>query len=161
MTDNKLIIKLKSTKFADLDILFRFQLYKEVKNLAAVRTKYQPNKTAYITKYTKLLNDPSINNQTIFINNIIVGSIAKFERDNDAEVTYLIDKNFWGQGIATIALKQFLTIEIARPIFGRTAFDNFASQRVLEKCDFKKIGKNTYFANERQSEIEELIYKFD
>jgi [ribosomal protein S5]-alanine N-acetyltransferase len=42
----------------------------------------------------------------------------------------------WGMGIATKALKAFLMKENTRPIFGRVAFDNFGSQKVLEKCNF-------------------------
>ena len=52
-----------------------------------------------------------------------------------------------------------MKVEQSRPIFGRVAFDNFASQKVLEKCGFEKIGKDIGFANARQTEIEEFIYK--
>ncbi|WP_236668947.1 GNAT family N-acetyltransferase [Hymenobacter rubidus] len=74
-------------------------------------------------------------------------------------VTYWIDKEFWGQGIATAALHEFLQLEPARPIYGRTAFDNQGSQKVLEKCGFVKTGTDKGFANARQAEIEEYIYK--
>ena len=73
--------------------------------------------------------------------------------------TYWIDRKFWKQGIASTALKEFLQIELTRPIFGRVAFDNFGSQKVLEKCGFVKIGLDKGFANARQTEIEEFIYK--
>ncbi|MGI8469749.1 MAG: GNAT family N-acetyltransferase, partial [Pyrinomonadaceae bacterium] len=86
-------------------------------------------------------------------------SIAKFEMEGDTEITYWIDRNFWGKGIATTALKNFLTIENTRPVFGRVAFDNLGSQKVLEKCGFVKIGTDKGFANARQTEIEEFIYK--
>ncbi len=33
------------------------------------------------------------------------------KRENEAEITYWIDKKFWGQGIATTALKELLKIE--------------------------------------------------
>ena len=79
--------------------------------------------------------------------------------EGDTEITYWIDKKFWGQGVATKALNNFLDIETSRPIFGRVAFDNFGSQKVLEKCGFVKIGSDKGFANARQTEIEELIYK--
>ena len=52
-----------------------------------------------------------------------------------------------------------MQIELTRPIFGRVAFDNFGSQKVLEKCGFVKIGLDKGFANARQTEIEEFIYK--
>lgn len=158
MASNNEIV-LRKTKVDDLDFLFIFQLDKEARNLAAFVSEVTTDKSAYLAKYTKLLNDATVNNQTIIFDNIIAGSIAKFEIGEDAEITYWIDKKFWGKGIATMALRRFLTIENARPLLGRTAFDNFGSQRVLEKCGFKKIGKDKGFANERQAEVEEFIYK--
>lgn len=154
-------IKLKPTIIEDLQYLFEFQLDKEAIRLAAFTSKDPSDKDAYISKYTKLLTDPSVNNQTILVNDIIVGSIAKFVMDGHAEITYWIDKKYWGQGIATQALKEFLVIETSRPIFGRTAFDNIGSQKVLEKCGFLKTGTDKGFANARQKEIEEFIYKLE
>lgn len=159
LKDSTLDIRLRPTEFSDLETLFQFQLDKEGGYLAAFMPKYPTDKTAYINKYTWLLNNPTVNNQTILLDNIIVGSIAKFVMDGDPEITYWIDKKFWGQGIATKALNKFLDIETTRPIFGRVAFDNFGSQKVLEKCGFQKIGSDKGFANARQTEIEEFIYK--
>jgi len=102
-----------------------------------------------------------VNNQTILADNVIAGSIAKFILEGDAEITYWLGRQFWGQGIATRALKDFLAIETARPIFGRVAFDNLGSQKVLEKCGFVRIGADKGFANARQAEVEEYIYKLD
>ncbi|GAA4792252.1 GNAT family N-acetyltransferase [Olivibacter ginsenosidimutans] len=161
MTETKLNIKLRPTEIADLDTLFKFQLDREGGYLAAFMPKDHTDKTAYLTKYTKLLSNPTVNNQTILVDNIIVGSIAKFEIGDQAEITYWLGRKFWGQGIATTALKNFLDIETTRPIFGRVAFDNFGSQKILEKCGFVKIGSDKGFANARQTEIEELIYKLD
>lgn len=161
MTNNKLDIKLRPTKISDLDILFKFQLDKESGYLAAFMPKDPTDKSAYISKYTKLLFDPTVNNQTITLDNIIVGSIAKFVMEGNSEITYWIDRKFWRQGIATKALREFLTIETIRPIFGRVAFDNFGSQKVLEKCGFNKVGIDKGFANARQMEIEEFIYKLE
>jgi ribosomal-protein-alanine N-acetyltransferase len=96
--------------------------------------------------------------QTILLNGTIVGSLAKFEIEGEAEVTYWIDKKYWGTGVATIALNAFLTTEKTRPIRGRVAFDNIGSRRVLEKCGFLKTGTDKGFANARQQEIEEIIY---
>lgn len=93
------------------------------------------------------------------LDNIIVGSIAKFEMEGEVGITYWIDKEIWGKGVATKALRKFLTIENTRPIFGRVAFDNLGSQKVLEKCGFTRIGTDKGFANARQTEIEEFIYK--
>lgn len=159
MTTNN--ITLTKTEKDDLNSLFQFQLDKEGIFLAAFTSKDPNDKSAYIEKYTKFLTEPEINMQTIKTNNEIVGSIAKFVIEGDAEITYWIDRKFWGRGIATTALRDFLKIEQNRPIFGRVAFDNYGSQKVLEKCGFVKIGMDKGFANARQSEIEEYIYKLE
>jgi len=152
-------ISLRPTTVKDLEKFFQFQLDKEGINLAAFTPKDPTDKTAYITKYTKHLEDPTIKTRTIMVGKQIAGSIAKFVIERDAEITYWIDKKFWGQGVASAALKDFLSIENTRPIFGRVAFDNFGSQKVLEKCGFEKIGADKGFANARQMEIIEFIYR--
>ena len=152
-------VKLRQTEKSDLEFFFQFQLDEEANYLAAFTSKDPTDKKAYLEKFTKLLNDPTINMQTILVDETIAGSISKFEMEGDAEITYWIDRNFWGKGIATTALKIFLIIENRRPIFGRVAFDNLGSQKVLEKCGFVKIGTDKGFANARQAEIEEFIYK--
>ncbi len=157
MTERNLV--LIKTEEDDLNSFFQFQLDKEANYLAAFTAKDPNDKTAYIEKYTKFLTDPTINMRTIKVNNLIAGSIAKYLTENEPEITYWIDRKYWGKGIATTALKEFLKIEKVRPIYARTAFDNYGSQKVLEKCGFVKIGTDKGFANARQAEIEEYIYK--
>jgi ribosomal-protein-alanine N-acetyltransferase len=157
INDSEII--LPKTQITDLELFFTFQLDDEANYLAAFTSKDPTDKAAYLQKYTKFLNDPTINMQTIMMKDIIAGSIAKFEIEGEAEITYWIDKKFWGEGLATAALKAFLKDEKTRPISGRTAFDNFRSQKVLEKCNFIKTGTDKGFANARQAEIEEFIYK--
>ncbi|QIL76626.1 GNAT family N-acetyltransferase [Hymenobacter sp. HDW8] len=152
-------VTLRPTERADLEFLFQFQLDEEAGYLAAFMPENHTDKEAYVEKYTRFLNDPTIHMQTILVDEIIAGSISKFEREGDAEITYWIDRRFWGKGVATTALMNFLILENTRPIFGRVAFDNLGSQRVLERCGFVKIGTDKGFANARQTEIEEFIYK--
>lgn len=156
---NNINLKLRSTEVTDLDLFFQFQLDKEGGYLAAFMPKDPADKSAYITKHTKLLSDPTVNNQTILLDNKVVGTIAKFVMEGDAEITYWIDRTFWGRGIATKALNLFLDLEKTRPLFGRVAFDHLGSQKVLEKNGFIRIGTDRGFANARQTEIEEFIYK--
>ena len=159
MTTNS--ITLTETTTDDLHLLFEFQLDEEANYLAAFTAKDTSDKVAYLEKYTKHIADPTITMRTIKANDEIVGSVAKYMMEGDAEITYGIDKKYWRQGIASTALADFLKIELARPIFGRVAFDNYGSQKVLEKCGFIRIGSDRGFANARQAEIEEFIYKLD
>jgi ribosomal-protein-alanine N-acetyltransferase len=146
---------------ADINHFFEYQLDPEANYLAAFTAKDPTDKVAYIEKYTKLLHNPTVNMQTIVADHTIVGTVTKFEIHDEAEVAFWIDKPFWGKGVATKALQLFLDIETKRPLFGHAAFDNFGSQKVLEKCGFVKVGTEKGFANARQAEIEEFVYKLD
>lgn len=151
-------IVLRSTLETDLDIFFNIQLEQEGIYMAAFTSADPSNKSAYMEKWKRLLVDPTINIRTILYNNEIAGSVSKYEIDGEAEITYWIGKKFWGKGIASESLKDFLMIEKKRPIRGRVAFDNFGSKRVLEKNGFVQIGTDRGFANARGMEIEEFVY---
>lgn len=152
-------IVLRKTVLADLDHFFEFQQDPEAIHLAAFTARDQHDRSAFLKKYSKFLEDPEINNQTIIYKNSIAGNMAKFILEGDAEITYWIDRKLWGKGIASGALKLFLVIENTRPLIARTAFDNLPSQKVLEKCGFRKIGHDKGFANARKQEIDEYIFK--
>ena len=152
-------LKLRTTTLKDLETLFVFQLDKESNYLAAFTSKDPSNKEAYIEKWTSLLANKTINSKTILAEEKIVGSIAKFEMEGEAELTYWIGRDFWGRGIASNALKIFLEEEKSRPIYGRVAFDNLGSKRVLEKCGFTMIKTEKGYANAREKEIEEYVFE--
>lgn len=152
-------ILLTETKVEELSLFFEFQLEEEARYLAAFTPAVPLDKAAYLQKHTLFLSNPDIHNRTISYKGKIVGSIAKFMMEGEAEITYWIDKKYWGRGIAGEALRMFLQLEKTRPIYGRVAFDNYGSQKVLEKGGFEKIGTDRGFANARGEEIEEFIYR--
>lgn len=153
------IISLTPTTTTDLTTLFQFQRDEEANYLAAFTSGNPGDKTAYLAKQGQFLNEPTIHMCTIRANGTIVGSIARFFIESDAEITYWLDRRFWGRGMAQTALAEFLKLEHTRPLRGRVAFDNYASQKVLEKCGFRRIGQDTGFAQARQAVIEEYIYQ--
>jgi ribosomal-protein-alanine N-acetyltransferase len=154
-------IRLELTENAYLEHFFRFQCDEEARLLAAFMSENSTDKAAFLEKWQRFLTDPSINHRTIFVGDEIVGSVSKFVLEGDAQIAYWIDKKWWGKGIATHALKEFLTIESIRPLFLGVAFDNIGSQRVAEKSGFTRIRTETSFATARQAEIQEYIYRID
>jgi len=150
---------LSKTVKKDLETLFHFQLNEEACHLAAFMPEDHRDMAAYINKYEGFLARPDIHMRTIRLGDAIAGSISKFVMEGDAEITYWLDRKFWGRGLATAALSAFLELEKTRPLFGRVAFDNYGSQKVLEKCGFARIGADRGFASARGAEIEEYIYK--
>lgn len=153
------MIELIKTTHADLEALFEFQTNKDGIWMAAFTPENPTDKEFYMNKWTKIVANPEINMQTIRLENKIIGSVAHFDMMGETNISYWIDQPYWGKGLGTLALKMFVNNAVKRPLFARVAFDNFGSQRVLEKCGFKTIGKDKGFANARNREIEEFIYQ--
>ena len=104
----------------------------------------------------------------IDINSAAVGSIGIFQQNDihrlNAEMGYWLAEDFWGKGIITAAIKQMVTLgfeklEIQR-IFARPFGSNLASQRVLQKADFKleAIFKKVLIKNGKWED--ELIFAY-
>jgi RimJ/RimL family protein N-acetyltransferase len=127
--------------------------------MAAFTAEDPTDRDAFDAHWQRIRGDDAVVIKTILFDGDVAGSIAKFDRDGDPEVTYWIGKEFWGKGIATKALSAFLDDIPARPLFGRVAKDNVASIRVLEKCGFTVSGHDRGFANARGAEIDEFIMK--
>ncbi|NOQ75040.1 MAG: GNAT family N-acetyltransferase [Crocinitomix sp.] len=154
-------ISLRKSIASDLEVFFQNQADEEANFMAAFTSKNPQDKDAYIKKWTGLMTVDSVHMQTIMLADQAVGCVVKFVMEGDSDITYALDKKYWGKGIVTSAVKQFLAIEKTRPIHGRVAYDNYGSQKVLEKAGFTKIGSNVDFAIARGKEIEEYIYKLD
>jgi RimJ/RimL family protein N-acetyltransferase len=126
---------------------------------AAFTSEEPSNRAKHDQHWEKILNNPTIINRTICLEDVVVGSIGRYLMDDIPQVTYWIGSEFKGQGIATEALKLFLEIDLTRPIEARTAFDNTASAKVLSKNGFVEVGQDVYFANARGIEIVETIWR--
>ena len=141
----------------DLPVFFDSQLDPEANRMAAFTARDPSDRQAFTTHWHKILADPTTINKTIVCDGQVMGSVSSYEHDSKPEVTYWIGRAYWGQGIATRALSEFLAhVNRVRPMYARVAKDNLGSRRVLEKCGFHIIGESRGFANARGAEIEEL-----
>jgi RimJ/RimL family protein N-acetyltransferase len=147
----------------DLPIFYEQQLDPEANYMAAFTAKDPTDRAAFMHHWQKILTDESTTNKTILYGGQVAGSVSSYreEKMEGPEVTYWLGKSYWGQGIATQALRALLDSVQVRPIFGRCAKDNLASRRVLEKCGFTVCGEGRGYANARGTEIEELILRHD
>jgi RimJ/RimL family protein N-acetyltransferase len=142
----------------DLPIFFEQQLDQEANHMAAFTAKNPTDREAFMAHWQRILADEKIIIQTIIFDNQVAGNVLSYEDNGHPEVCYWIGKEYWGRGIATRALTEFLAHNnTIRPIYARVAKDNFGSRRVLEKCGFKIIDESKSFANARGQEIEELL----
>lgn len=152
---------LQKTTVGDLETLFIFQADEESNRVAAFNSADPKDKKAYLDKWTGIVANPEVNMQTIFIDDVLVGSVIHFDLGDETNVSYWIERKHWGKGIASKALQQFISTTDKQTLYGMVAFDNIGSQKVLERNGFVRIGAEKGFANGRGEEIEEFVYRFD
>ena len=143
---------------ADLPTFFTYQLDPEANAMAAFTAKDSTNRQAFMAHWHRNMADPSNIIRTIVVDGQVAGSVSSYVDADHLEVTYWLGKSYWGQGIATQALRAFLTqVNTSRPMYARAAKDNVGSLQVLQKCGFMIVGEDKGFANARGAEVEEYL----
>ncbi|MGO0059904.1 GNAT family N-acetyltransferase [Brevibacillus fluminis] len=145
----------------DLPVFFVQQLDSAANYMAAFTAKDPTDRDAFNAHWIKIFEDKTIKKKTILFKDHIAGHISNFEQFGVPAVSYWIGKEYWGNGIATSALSQFLRQLDVRPLYARAAKDNIASIRVLQKCGFTISGEDKGFSDTRGEEVEEYILMLD
>lgn len=154
-------ITIREVEAADLETFYAHQLDPEANRMAAFVGKEPRDRPAFAAHWEKILHSPRITQRTIVADGKVAGHVACFPMEGNLEVTYWLGREFWGQGIATEALKQLLRLVAERPILARTATDNLGSLRVLQKCGFTIVGQDTGFAHGRGEDTAEYLLRLD
>ena len=156
MTD---VVSLRPASAADIPQFVRFLLDPDAAYMAAFVSVASAERHA--AHWQEIMANPENTVLAIVWNGQTVGSAGTFFRNGDRELTYWIDRPFWGRGIATRAVAEVLRCEPVRPLFARVASDNAGSLRVLEKTGFVQIGHEVAHAPARGREVEERIFRLD
>ena len=153
-------VLLRDVTEADLPIFFEQQRNPAANQMAAFTAKDPADREAFTAKWAKILGDDTVK-KAILVNGQVAGSVSAFVApwSGQLEVTYWLGREYWGRGIATKALTEFLGHLKARPVYARAAKDNIASIRVLAKCGFTISGHDKGFANARGEEVEEVVLR--
>ena len=151
-------VLLRPVKTDDLPIFFVHQLDPEATKLAAFPSR---DRAVFFTHWTtNILGNPAAVSRTILTGDQVAGNIGAWTdaASNDRCICYWIGREFWGRGIASAAMSQFLRFESTRPLTARVARHNLGSILVLEKSGFARVGEEA-FALPNDARIEELIYR--
>ena len=148
-------ILLRDVTESDLPTLFEQQLDPEATAMAAFPSR---DREAFMAHSAKIMADETLVYKAIIFDGQLAGNIVSWVMDGEWEVGYWLGKEFWGKGIATQALTEYVSTVQTRPLMAHVARHNIASRRVLEKCGFTVIGEDKY-TNPAGVEVEEFVLK--
>ncbi|MEU9337546.1 GNAT family N-acetyltransferase [Streptomyces sp. NPDC048290] len=154
-------VALRPVHDSDLPVFFRQTNDPESLHMAAFTAEDPADRDAFEAHWRRIRATPGVVNRTVLVDGDVVGSAAVYGDPGEREVTYWIDRAYWGQGVATAALRLLLAEVTERPLQARAAADNAGSLRVLAKCGFRVTGRERGFAQARSEEIAEVVLTLD
>jgi len=132
------VVRLRQVRKSDLPLFFEHQADPEAARMAAFPAR---DRDAFTAHWKKVLADPTVTIRTILFDGEVAGNVVCFSQSGMPLVGYWIGRSYWGRGIATRALRTFLAMVRARPLYALVAKHNLGSIRVLEKCGFTVCGE--------------------
>lgn len=143
-------IELRPVAPGDLPIFYEHQRDAEAARMAAFRSR---GRAAFDAHWTNnVLGNTANVTRTIVVDGRVAGNIGSWLQDGVRLVGYWIGNAYWGRGVATRALAEFLHIVNERPLYAHVAAHNAGSIRVLEKCGF------TFEHEQHAGDVTELVY---
>lgn len=141
-------MRLRELEDADLDAIYEHQSDRGAAELAGVPSRERP---AFDQHWARIRADPETVFRTIDDDGRVAGYVFTFIHDGRRVVGYWLGREFWGRGLASAALGEFLGVVDERPLQATVVPANRASVRVLEKNGFRLL----------RQEPDELVFELD
>jgi RimJ/RimL family protein N-acetyltransferase len=147
---------LREVRESDLDDFFEHQREPEATEMALFPAR---DREAFDAHWRRILDDDALITRTIVDGGRVAGNIGSWEQDGRHLLGYWIGREFWGRGLATRALAEFVGEVPTRPLHAWVATTNVGSIRVLEKCGFVAMESRSEFDERYGREVEELLFE--
>jgi RimJ/RimL family protein N-acetyltransferase len=150
-------VVLRDVEPEDLEVLYEQQRDPVATQMALVPAR---ERDAFMQHWERILRDENVVVKAIVVDGgAVAGHVVSFERDGKREVGYWLGRPFWGRGIATRALAEFLRLVPERPLHAIVAATHDASIRVLAKCGFTLTRSERRFDERLGEEIDVLLFE--
>jgi len=148
-------VRLRVVADSDLDVLFEQQADPEAAAMAAFPAR---DRERFDAHWAGIRLDDTVVLRTILVDGIVAGNIGSWQDDGQRLIGYWMGREYWGRGIATQALAQFVSEVSTRPLYAHVAAHNVGSIRVLQKSGFERDRAQEAQAPEPEDGIEEFIF---
>jgi RimJ/RimL family protein N-acetyltransferase len=130
-------VRLRDFEEADLEVFLAYEHDPE----AVRRSRFPPReRDAFMTHWRTRVLRPEGRVATVTVDGEVAGYFLSWWTEDRRFVGYWFGRQFWGRGIGTRAMRQFLGLETTRPLYADPYVGNTASVRLLERCGFRREG---------------------
>ncbi len=114
------LVTLRDIHEDDIAIIMGFEQDPEGRYMAAFAPPDNVDPSEQYARWQRIIADTNNVKKVIVVDGQVVGNMLSFELFNERTVGYWLAREFWGRGIATQALMQFVTTyELTRPLYAR------------------------------------------
>ncbi|EGY02343.1 Acetyltransferase [Nitrospirillum viridazoti Y2] len=151
---------------ADLPIFFAQQADPMANAMAVFGAARPDDRIAFDAKWARIRINPDLLTRTVVTDGpegkgTVAGYVAHFPLIGQPAIAYWLGRAFWGRGIASAAVTQFIAGIPTRPLYARVAVSNMASARVLSRAGFHAVGSDQAHAPSLNRMVEEVIFRLD
>lgn len=141
---------------SDLDVFYEQQADPDASAMAVFPSR---DREAFDAHWRRILADDSGVIRTIDADGEVAGHVLSWEADLRRYVGYWLGREFWGRGLASAALAEYVEELPERPLHAWVARSNVGSVRVLEKCGFELVEERAEHDEHTGRVLPELLYE--
>ena len=124
---------LREVRASDIESFYLQQADPESAAMAAFTSR---DRATSFARWSEIMANPEITARAIVVGDKVAGHVVSWEDAGHRELGYWVGREFWGRGVGTAAVGQFLELVTERPLEAWVAPTNIGSMRVLEKNGF-------------------------
>ena len=155
------VVSLRPLQDGDADAVFRLESDTAGADMIALLPRAPGDRPGFDLHWQRIRSDSAVVSRVIEADGGFAGYAISFLLNSERQVGYWIERELWGRGIATKALRLMLTEIEQRPLWGRVARSNTASRRVLEHAGFAMVATERVLAPRRGVIVDELVLRLD
>jgi RimJ/RimL family protein N-acetyltransferase len=126
-------VRLREVRDEDLPAFYEHQADPAAHGMADFPPR---DREAFDGHWERIRSDAGVVIRTIESEGVAAGNVLSWPHEGKRLVGYWVGREFWGRGLASAALAEFLELLDERPLYAQVAAANAGSLRVLEKCGF-------------------------
>lgn len=124
---------------------------------AASPAEREARKATFLDRWNDMLADETVLARTIVWKGDVAGYVVRAIQRDKPTISSWLGRAYWGKGIATDSVRDFLDLVKERPVYARVAYDNLAALQVLRKLGFTITNHDSFFSEAHGYEIDEII----
>lgn len=150
-------VQLRQVLAGDIALFFEHHLELRPLPAGASVADLESRKATFVGRWDQMLSDERVLARTIVWKGAVAGYVAHLMQRDKPAISCWLGRDYWGKGVATQAVRDFLDLIEERPVYARVSYDNLAAMQVLRKTGFEIVGHDSFFSESHGYEIDEII----